>query len=221
MANNSISSKHMQIDKANARTAAFVAVAAFITVFSIISSRALLSQRSYQARVIAEKTKALKQLQANNEAAGRLSTSYSAFIAEPNNIIGGNTSGSGDRDGDNAKIILDALPSKYDFPAMVTSLEKLLSNPAYKINSITGTDDEINQQQANDTQPVEMPFELSVSGNFASIQELIGALQRSIRPISITGIDLSGSDSNLTASIKAKTFYQPEKTLGITTKDVK
>ena len=126
MANNPLSSKRLQIDKANASMVAFLAVAAFIAVFSLVASKALLSQRSYQSRVIAEKKKALTQLKTNNQAATELVAAYKSFVAAPENIIAGSASGSGDRDGDNAKIVLDALPSKYDFPALVTSIEKIL-----------------------------------------------------------------------------------------------
>jgi Tfp pilus assembly protein PilO len=216
-----ISTKRIKIDKANATIMAFVGTAAFVVAFSLVASKALLSQRSYQARVIGEKTKALKQLKANKAAADQLVASYSSFQGESINILGGNSVGTGEHDGDNAKIVLDALPSKYDFPALATSIEKLIGT-AYKTNSIEGTDDEVNQsQQASDSQPIEMPFEISVTGNFGSIQDLIGVFQRSIRPIYITKLSLSGSDNNLTAEVSAKTYYQPENKLDITAKEIK
>lgn len=222
MANSFISGKRLQINKANSTVVVFIAVAAFVTVFSLVASKALLSQRSYQARVIKEKTKALNQLKTNNEAAKELVNSYSVFVAAPTNIIAGNASGNGERDGDNAEIVLNALPSKYDFPALATSLEKILSNNQYKITAITGTDDELNQsKQVTNTQPVEIPFQVGVTGNFESIQSLIDVFGRSIRPIFITRLDLTGSDNQLNVNISAKTYYQPEKTITITTKDVK
>lgn len=222
MARGIISAKRIQIGKANARIVLFVAGAAFVAAFCLVASRALLDQRAYQSRVIKEKTAALNQLQANNSAVDQLVNSYKSFVGEPINIISGTSSGSGDRDGDNAKIVLDALPSKYDFPALATSIEKILSNQKYTIDSITGTDDELNQQQtATGTETIEIPFQIGVSGDFASMQGLIDVLQRSIRPISINTIEMEGSDSLLKISISAKTYYQPEKTVNITTKDVK
>lgn len=218
-----LSTKRLQISKANATTAIIVAAAAFVTVFSLVASRSLLSQRNYQAHVINAKKKTLATLKANNKAAEQLETTYTAFVGSSENIIGGSTSGNGDRDGDNAKIVLDALPSKYDFPAVVTSLEKILKSNNYKINSITGTDDSLNQKDASSDNPqvVEMPFEINVTGTADSIQTLIETLQRSIRPIHITGITLTGKDASLTADIKAKTYYLPSKSLIITKKEVK
>lgn len=224
MARSFISSKRLQIDTANSRVVIFVAVAAFVVVFSLVASRTLLSQRSYQSRVIKEKTKALEQLKANNAAADKLVESYKSFVNEPINIISGSANGTGDRDGDNARIVLDALPSKYDFPALATSLEKLLTDPRYTITAITGVDDELNQAQiaqGGSIVPVEIPFQVGVTGNFDAIQSLIQVFQRSIRPISISQLDITGSDELLNVNISAKTYYQPEKTINITTKEVK
>jgi hypothetical protein len=222
MARSFMSGKRLQIDKANSTVVAFVAVAAFVTIFSLVASKALLSQRSYQSRVIKEKTKALNQLKANNEAAQKLVESYKGFVGEPTNIIAGSSSGTGDRDGDNARIVLDALPSKYDFPALATSLEKILTDQNYTITAITGVDDELNQAaQAAGTEPVEMPFQVGVTGTFDSIQSLVNVFERSIRPIYISRIDLNGSDNQLNVNISAKTYYLPEKTITITTKEIK
>lgn len=223
MAKQTISGKRLQIDKAYASTVIFLAAASFVVMFSLVASRALLSQRSYQARVIKEKRAALAQLKANNQAATQLVNSYKAFIATPENIIGGNPSGSGDRDGDNARIVLDALPSKYDFPALATSMEKVLTSKNHKINSISGIDDELNQSTVSSApvQPVEIPFQVSISGNFDAVQGFIDILERSIRPIQLNKLDFSGDDKELTVSATAKTYYQPEKTFKITTKVVK
>lgn len=223
MAKSILSTKRLQINKANATMVAVVSAAAFISVFSLIGAKTLLSQRSYQARVISEKKKALKQLKANNIAATQLISSYQVFVGTPDNVIGGTATGTGDKDGDNAKIILDALPSKYDFPALATSIEKILLSKNHKINAISGTDDELAQSGDADAVPVavEMPFEINVSANFASAQELVDILQRSIRPIKIDKLSFSGSDNTLIVNITARTYYQPSKSVQITTKVVK
>ena len=137
--------------------------------------------------------------------------------------MGGGSTGPGSKDGDTAKLFLDALQSQYDFPALATSLEKILTAKNYKINSITGTDDEVNQQNTAQPkpQPVDMPFQISISGNYVSMQDLISTLEKSIRPFQLQSIEFSGNDSDIRALIAAKTFYQPEKSLTITTKVIK
>lgn len=217
-----ISGKRLQISKANTTLVAMVAIASFITMFSLVASKALWDQRSFQARVITEKEVARNQLKANVAAVDTLVTSYKAFAGTPQNVIGGNSAGKGERDGDNAKIVLDALPSKYDFPALATSLEKLLTSGNYTIENITGTDDEANQQNVvGQVTPVEIPFQIGASATYSSVQELIDSLERSIRPFSISKITFSGDDSDLQVQISAKTYYLPEKTLNIGTKEVK
>jgi hypothetical protein len=218
MAKVAISTKRLQIDKANMTIIVITAIATFVTVFSLVASRALLSQRAYQAKVISKKEVAKKQLQENVRAAEELVVSYKAFVGSPSNILGGSATGQGDRDGDNAKIILDALPSKYDFPALTTSLEKLAIERNYTIVAIKGVDDELAQttaEQNQDLKPVEMPFSFSVEGDYATMQGLVEVFERSIRPFNITVLQLSGDDKALTLTTEAKTFYQPEKGLSI------
>lgn len=224
MAKLELSTKRILIDKANSTIVIVTAVASFIVVFSLIASKALVSQRSYQNKVIAGKEKAVKQLKTNIDSVNQLVTSYKSFVSTSTNVIGGSATGSGDRDGDNAKIVLDALPSKYDFPALTTSLEKIIKNGGFKLNSIVGTDDEINQAAKADEsipEPVEMPFQIGVTGNFNSIKDLLSTLERSIRPFYVDKIEIGGTDSNLTIGVTAKSYYQPEKALNIQSEAIK
>lgn len=224
MANPAISTKRLQINKANARIVVIIGLAAVLTTFSLVASRALLSQRAYQARVITEKEKAANQLKENRKAVETLRASYTQFIGASQNIIGGNPQGTGDRDGDNAKIILDALPSKYDFPALTTSLENLLLERSFKIDEITGKDDEVaqsSQTSSPNPAPIEIPFEVTVTSNYESLRELLQVFERSIRPFHINSLTFSGDDSATQLIIEANTYYQPAKSLDLTTKDVR
>lgn len=221
MADIKLSSKRIQIDKANATVVAVVGIAAFVIVASLVFSRALLVQRSYQSKVISAQNKAKKQLKENIDNVSSLKTQYQAFADQAQNIIGGSSKGSGDHDGDNAKIVLDALPSKYDFPALATSLDKMLSSSGAKVTAITGTDDEVAQNQNSSTQTVEIPFTATVEGSYQAIQSTINLLEKSIRPFKMTTFEISGSDNDLTAAISASTYYQPAKTLNIKQQEVK
>ena len=212
------SSKRLQIDKANATMVMAMAISAFVFTFSLVAVKALWSQRSYQQRVIAKKEDARDQLKQNIEAAGKLVTQYQSFVSQSQNLIGGNPDGNGPRDGDNAKIILDALPSKYDFPAMATSMKNLFSTKGIRVTSLSGTDDELNQLnnvETNKPTPVDMPFTVSIEGNYSSVRNLFVSLERSIKPINIATVSITGADSKLTVNISAKTYYQPAKSLKI------
>ena len=222
MAKNHQSQKRTQINKANTTMVAVVAIAAFVFVFSIVASRALIIRMSYQNRIIAAKEKARDQLIANINTVDDLVVSYKAFVETPDNVIGGSPTGKSDKDGNNSKVVLDALPSKYDFPGLTTSIEKILKNNGSSINSISGTDDEVAQSSGDDSsKPVAMSFKLSASGTYDSTQKLLSLLQRSIRPIHVKQLDLSGNDKGIEVTITADSYFQPEKTLTIQKKVIK
>lgn len=223
MAQTQVSLKRIGVDKTNSRIVGITAAAAFVVVFCIIASISLFGTLLYQNKVIGVKKTAVTQLEANLKARDSLVTSYKAFVSTPQNIIGGSTTGSSSNDGNNAKIILDALPSKYDYPALANSLEKLATSQGVAIKSISGTDDEVAQDvsSAKSTQPIAIPFDMTVSGSYDAIKNFVGAMERSIRPMQLQKTDISGSQEELTLTFTAQTFYQPEKTLGIKMKVVK
>jgi hypothetical protein len=219
-----LSTKRLQIDKSRSNLVIIVAVAAFVTVFSLVSIRALLVKRSFQGRVVAEKEATLKTLKENNTAAAELTTAFKAFNETPDNLLGGNPEGSGDKDGDNAKLVLDALPGHYDFPALVSSIEKMIEgNKNGTIEGITGTDDEVTQSQASDSSvPVEMPFQVAAKADPDGLQTILQTFSRSIRPMVVTTLNITAEDANsLNIDINAKSYYQPKKTLSITSKEVR
>jgi hypothetical protein len=199
-------------------------IAVFVLIFCAVAAKTLTGQASYQNRVISAKRTAVNQLKDDIAATSDLKVSYKAFTSTTQNVLGGNPDGTGPQDGDNAKIILDALPSSYDFPALATSLEKLLTSQNVQITSIAGTDDEVNQNTNTSSaapQPVPMPFDISVSGSYDGVQGVVNTFEHSIRPFQIQTMDISGDQSSLTLDLTAQTFYQPAKALNITTKVVK
>lgn len=220
-----LSSKHIAIDKANSTVLIAVGVTTFIVVLTGLAGKALFDQMRYQSKVIGQKEKTLKQVQANQKAVDQLKVSYQEFASKKENVIGGNASGTGDKDGENARIVLDSLPSKYDFPALATSLEKLLKDNGYKIDAITGTDDEVAQAGTEGTttgnpQPVEIPFSVSVSASNSNTKQLLSLFERSIRPMQVKKINLKGQTDGVKVDIDAKTYFQPQKKFTVTLEKV-
>lgn len=225
MARTTAFTKRSLISKANSTMVVATTVAAFALVFALVAGKTLAGQLSYQNKVITAKKTALSRLKSDLAARTTLKNAYDDFVAQNPNVIGGDKNGSEGKDGDNAKIVLDALPSKYDFPALTTSLEKLITGNNLKIVGITGTDDEA-AQAANatspDPQPIAMPFQVQVNGSYQSIQDFTSVLLHSTRPFQIQTLELSGPDkSNMVANFSAQTFYQPEKDLKIKSQVVK
>lgn len=220
-----ISTKRLAIDKAQAQIVIIVGVASFVTIFCLIASRAVWSQNQYQARVITAKSAANEQLQKNITAFNDLKTSYTDFNDKDPNAIGGSKSGTGDNDGTNTRIVLDALPNKYDFPALASSLEKVFTDRHYTVGSLSGSDDQLAQQSnisSPNPTPVPIPFGFTVTNtNYDGIKSVINTLQTSIRPMPIDGLTISGGGNSMLVSIRSHTYYQPGKSLSITTKVVK
>ncbi len=225
-----ISTRKLVISKTNAQMVIAVSVASFVTVFCLVASKAVFSQNAYQARVIAAKQKAHQQLQDNLGTFDNLKKAYDGFDSAGKNIIGGSSKGSGTNDGSNSTIILDALPDTYDFPALTSSLEKILTSGSLKVTNITGTDDQINQQANTSSpqpKPVEMSFTFTVdNANYGTVGQLIGRLQNSIRPIQVDTLELSAASgssasSGITATVDGHTYYEPSKSVSITKKVIK
>jgi hypothetical protein len=224
MAKLELSTKRLAISQANTQIVTVVAIASFVTVFCLVASHAVWGQTQYQSRVTKADNAAHQQLLQNVQAFSNLSVAYQAFDSSPSNIIGGTSNGTGANDGENAKIILDALPSSYDFPALTSSIEKILTDGNFTISGITGTDEQLTEptQQNANPQPIPIPFGFSVTNaNYTSVQQLMMTLQNSIRPIQIDSLTLSGASNSMQLTVVAHTFYQPGKALGITKEEVR
>ncbi len=224
MARTTAFTKRALIGKANKSMVIATTAAAFVLVFTLVAGKSLLGQMAYQNRVIGVKKTALKRLHDDLSARDSLQSSYNSFVAQNPNVLGGDPKGTGDKDSDNATLILDSLPSTYDFPALTTSLEKIIGDQQLKILSIQGTDQETTEgpnQSSPAPQAVAMPFQISVNGSYQSIQNLTDIFLRSTRPFQIQTLDLSGDEASMTVTLGAQTFYQPGKTLNIKSEVVK
>jgi hypothetical protein len=224
MASQEFSPKRAAIDKANARLLTIVAITVFIAIFSLVASKALLDQRAYQARVIAKKEQARDTLKDNIAAVETLNSSYQEFANSSVNVLGGSPSGKGDKDGENPRIVLDALPSKYDFPALTTSIEKLLKDNNISLDGITGTDDEVAQSanvSSDSPTPSEIPFTIEANTSANKSKDLVELFERSIRPFKIKKLQITGEGGQLKVTLDGVTYYQPSKTLSVRNEVVK
>lgn len=213
------SSTRIKIDKQQTRTLAIVAVAAVVTVFSLMSTKALLAQASYHRRELSAKRNVLKELQDNVKKADTLKTQYDSFNSTNPNIIGGkNTTDPNAQppDGDNARIVLDALPSTYDFPALVSSASKMIAAAHISNPSLSGSDQsaEVSSAASNNPAVVEIPLSFSGTSSYAGTASFIHDLERSIRPFDISTLDLNGNAASMTFSMATTTYFQPAKYLG-------
>lgn len=226
------STKRLKIDKANTTIIASLAVASFIAVFSLVSARVLFSQLLYQQRVISAQNKTLGQISDDQSSVSNLQSSYNNFISQSPNLIGNSTTGGGPQNISNANLIIDALPEKYDYPALVTSVENLITSQNIVISSISGTDasgtsttgaESVSSTAVPSTvgTAVAMPFTFVVSGTYSGMASLITAAQNSIRPIQVTSITMTGSDNQMIMTVTAQSYYQPTTNLSVTQETIK
>ena len=223
-----VSIKHGIVDKANTTMIAAGAGAVFVVIFCGFAVSALISQSSFQREVIGEKRKALDILEENKKEADALEASYVAFESEQINVLGGNREGDGPKDGDNAKLVLDALPSEYDYAALASSIEKILLDGGYQIQSIGGSEDASQSTNSVDDVVVsgspeaqEIPYPFSIETSPEGTLRLLEILESSIRPFYVDSLNLQGQGNNLSVRIDLKTFYQPATGLQISTKEVR
>lgn len=214
-----ISTKKIAISKANAQMVGFIAAACFVSIFCLFASKAVWDANFYRAKVVSKKQKAHDQLEKNIQNYDSLKGSYDDFNNRDPNAIGGSKNGGNDNDGTNSKLILDALPSTYDFPALASSIEKIMADRSLKVANISGTDDQVNQQSNTSSEApkeVPIPFSFTINNaNYTSVQQLVSALQKSIRPIVIDTLTVNGGGQDMTIIVNAHTFYQPAKNLNV------
>lgn len=215
MSKKPLSQKHLQIEQNNTFMFIVLGVAAAILSFTIVSSISLGARLSYQSRVINERAKAEKQLKANKDALQSLISSYESFDSASESVLG-----TADK---NSKIVLDALPSKYDFPALAASIEKIINiTGGIQSFGINGSDLEATATQSSiDPKPINIPITVAGNASYENIQKLVANLQFSIRPFKVVELTLNGNQNNMSFSIELITYYMPEKNLEIPLREIK
>lgn len=219
--------KGPQMDDSQKRLIILVSLSTVVTIFCLVSAKALLDYASYHRHELSAKRAVVKRLEANIATANTLESQYQSFNSVNPNFIGGkNTTdpNTSPPDGDNARLVLDALPSKYDFPALISSVSKILTNDGIANLGIASSDLSATTSAAPvaSPSPVEIPLNINGLTNYSGAQNLIRDLERSIRPFNITTLDFGGTNSTISISAGLSTYFQPAKILGTgTTTEVK
>lgn len=215
MAQKNTSVKHSQIDKTNTTMFIVIGIASAVLSFSVVSCIYLYKRMSYQSRVIDRRTGIEKLLNKNKSELDKLVESYQSFDTAQESVIGTKDN--------NSKIVLDALPSKYDFPALATSIEKIMNlTGGISARNITGTDLEATAAQSlPNPVPVEIPLTIGGAASYENIQKLVNNLQLSIRPMRVTKVLFNGEQSKMNFTIYLTTYYMPAKNLEIQSEEVK
>lgn len=223
-----VSTARLKMDKTNSRILTVVVVAVFVSVFCLVSSKALLQQAAYQRRLLGARRTTVEQLIKDKDAANTLMDQFANVFqgSSPTNILGGKSVAAANTmppDGNNASIVLDSLPTTYDFPALISSVEKILNSNSISSPQINGTDQSATADNKSSDKPKSATISLTVAGqgSYDHIQKLIADFERSTRPFDITSLQLTGSNNFMSFQMNLYTYYQQAKTLGIGSKEVK
>lgn len=207
--------KRQQIEKANRSMFAWVAGASVIVAFAVVAAQFMVQQGLFNEKVLSEKRATDRTLTENLQSVDTLKEEVNVLLA--NNNLAASRAQSDDS---NLQVVLDALPPSQDSLNLGTSLQSVfLGSRVQRIESISvdggaSIDSAVEDASVQDTDgPQEIPFRFTVVGNYNQIRDALGALQRSIRPIKITSVGVEGTDTSLTATVEAVTYYQPEKTI--------
>ena len=221
--------KRQQIENAGRSMFIWVAIASVAVSVCIVTAQFLFQRWTYNNRVLTAKYKASDQLSKNITNAKQLQTAINDLVSNDDLAsVKTNT------DDPNTKSVLDALPSNFDATAWATSLQKaILSHSGVAIEGIDVPSQQDQTATAGSTTPTssaastadptpqEMKFNVTVSGSYDKIRNMMLDLERTIRPIKVTALTLDGNDAAMTATVSGVTYYQPSKTASVKQEAVK
>lgn len=209
MAKQVISTKTQAIEKANSTLFITVIVASVIISFSLVFVQILWKQGRFNANVISAQEVARDDLESNLEAIPKLEAEL-VVLENADDIL----AGQGNKQ--NSAVILDALPSKYDFPAIATSFDALAKRTGVRLASFSGDDlGDLAEQSSPEPTPVEIPVTLSIEGDYDNIIRFLSTLEASIRPLVVSSLEITGNATGLTADVGLSTYYQPAVDLNV------
>ncbi|HEV2412425.1 MAG TPA: type 4a pilus biogenesis protein PilO [Candidatus Saccharimonadales bacterium] len=200
--------KRQKIEKANNAILVIVAVAAVFVSMALVTCNFLWKQIQHNDRVYKKEKSVSNLLKENVTSAQNLSAQYQ-LINSSSSVA-------------NAQTILDALPPTYDNPDLLASIQTVVEQSGLSLVSLTSTDlnGQVSDMSATPA-PVQIPFSLQVSGTYQQVNTLVTNLENTIRPMDVEAIVLSGTDSSMTATLTVNTYYQPVKSLNVSTQEVK
>ncbi len=200
-----------------------VLVTLLVLGVSALIGKTLIGDISLNAKVIGLKNKAYSQVKQDVTAAPNLVTSF-------NNL------------GASANVLADALPNTADFPTLIVEMENIANDAGVKLTTVgplaggtagvggtapvTTSNGAAPTTATTSSNPVATPqpqtysFTAEVQGSYASLQKVLTDLEASARPMRVTGLQISGSGSSLSALLDVNTYYQSAATLPFGTEAV-
>ena len=218
--------KRQQIAGTRKEVLMWVAIASAVVVICLVIGMNIFQRIQYQMKVNTEISKTAKTMEANVEAIDGLIKNVNDLRA--NRLL--TAPGLKADDSTVFQVVIDALPTENDSVSLSSSLQnKILNRSGVTIEQISvdgesssssNDDDEITT--SNVEFPVAQPinFRISIVGTYESIKQTLADIERTIRPIIINSLEISGTDDRLTATIQATTYYSSNVNFQVGEKEV-
>jgi hypothetical protein len=220
--------KRTQISKANRTMFLWIAGASALVGFAVVASIFLGQKLVFNEKVLLAKNKTVSTLNANNKVVADLKTNVR--VLDTNVDLAKVKASPNDQ---TIQVILDALPSDANSLALGSSLQsKLLAgipgltlvslqvDPVQGIESLTDTG-VVSGSGTPLASSNEITFQFSVTGNQDSLLQALTNLERSIRTIDITRLQIENQGTSQVMTVQGRAFYEPAKTITLYDKVVK
>ena len=218
--------KRQQIAGTRKEVLMWVAIASAVVVICLVVGMNIFQRIQYQMKVNAEISKTAKTMEANVKAIDGLIKNVNDLRA--NRLL--TAPGLKADDSTVFQVVIDALPTENDSVSLSSSLQnKILNRSGVTIEQISVDGESSSSSNDDDevtTSSVEFPvaqpinFRISIVGTYESIKQTLADIERTIRPIIINSLEISGTDDRLTATIQATTYYSSNVNFQVGEKEV-
>lgn len=218
--------KRQQIAGTRKEVLMWVAIASAVVVICLVVGMNIFQRIQYQMKVNAEISKTAKTMEANVKAVDGLIKNVNDLRA--NRLL--TAPGLKADDSTVFQVVIDALPTENDSVSLSSSLQnKILNRSGVTIEQISVDGESSSSSNDDDevtTSSVEFPvaqpinFRISIVGTYESIKQTLADIERTIRPIIINSLEISGTDDRLTATIQATTYYSSNVNFQVGEKEV-
>lgn len=201
------SKKHFQIEKTKRNVFVIVVIASIVLSASLVLGKFIYDWSRFNSRVWTAQSETINTLESNIDNAEQIINEYRAF--EGTSSV-------------DPEQILDALPSEYDLSAWNSSLQFIAGLNSLNLENISGSDLSLEtEDKAVDPAPQEFNFGLDANGSYDNIVSFIADIHRSIRPIALDELTISGSPDNMNIDIDGRTYYQPAQSLEFSSEEIR
>lgn len=211
--------KRTQIAIANRTMFVWVAGVSVLVGFALVIGIFLVQMLIFNEKILAEKSHTVETLRDNIKNIDTLSSQVRALDANANLI-----SSKANPDDETLQVVLDALPSVANSPALGASIQqKLLGgidnisidslqpDLVVGIESLTNNSIENASAASSADKQSEITFRFSVTGDYEALEQVLLNLEKSIRTIDVISMTIQSNNGRCSLSVQGRAYYEPER----------